>query len=99
MQYNKIKFAVGLFTIMFFVVTSAYVYLLLAEKGLFDKRYNYNFNTQSAKDFSVGMPLKFSGFNIGVIDNISLKDDGTVSIVFSVNEENKKWLNSYMDKL
>ena len=92
MQYNKIKFAVGLFTIMFFVVTSAYVYLLLAEKGLFDKRYNYNFNTQSAKDFSVGMPLKFSGFNIGVIDNISLKDDGTVSIVFSVNEENKKWI-------
>jgi len=92
MQYSKIKFAVGLFTIVFFVVVSGYIYLILKEKGTFDKRFSYNFNTESAKDFSIGMPLNFSGFNIGVIDDISLKDDGTVHMVFSVNEKNLKWL-------
>ena len=92
MQYSKIKFAVGLFTIIFVLVVSGYMYIILKEKGIFDKRYSYNFNTKSAKDFSVGMPLNFSGFNIGVIDDISLKDDGTVQMVFSVNAKNLKWL-------
>jgi len=92
MQYSKIKFAVGLFTITLFIIIFTYLYIILEEKGLFNKRYNYYFNTKSATYFNVGMPLKFSGFNIGVIDDISLKDDGTVHMIFSVDEENKKWI-------
>lgn len=93
MQYNKMKLAVGLFVVTLFIVIVASLYLLLQEKGTFDKRYNYHFNTESASSFNVGMPLKYSGFNIGVIDKISLKDDGTVHMTFSVDENNKKWIS------
>jgi len=82
------KFAVGIFVITLIVVISTFLYLLLEEKGTFDKRYSFNFDTESASSFNVGMPLKYSGFNIGTIDKISLKDDGTVHMVFSVNEDN-----------
>lgn len=93
MSYNKMKIAVGIFVLTLFIVVSTFLYFLLEEKGTFDKRYNYHFHTESANSFHVGMPLKFSGFNVGVIDKIALKDDGTVHMTFSVNEENRKWIS------
>ncbi|EQB39271.1 hypothetical protein M947_07320 [Sulfurimonas hongkongensis] len=92
MHYNKIKLAVGLFVISLLVTIFTFLYLVLENKGTFNKRFNYHFTTDSAEFFSVGMPLKFSGFSIGVIDNISLNDDGSVLITFSVDEKNRKWI-------
>ncbi|MDA3909558.1 MAG: MlaD family protein [Sulfurimonas sp.] len=92
MQYSKMKLAVGIFVITLFITIGTFLYLVLEDKGTFNKRYNYHFTTDSAAFFSVGMPLKFSGFNIGVIDNISLNDDGTVYMTFSVDETNRRWI-------
>jgi len=86
------RLAVGVFVIALLVAIVTFLYLLLDEKGTFDKRYSYGFTTSSASSFNVGMPLKYSGFNIGVIDKISLQDDGSVYMVFSVNEANRKWV-------
>lgn len=92
MPYSRMKLAVGIFVLMLFATVFFSLFLLLQEKGTFEKRYSYHFSTQSASSFNVGMPLKISGFNIGVIDNIALNDDGTVYMTFSVGEANKKWL-------
>lgn len=92
MQYNKIKFAVGLFVLSLILVVLGSLYFILNEKGFFDKKYKYFFNIKSAESFSVGMPLKFSGFSVGTIDYISLKDDGSVMISFLVDENNRKWI-------
>jgi len=86
------RLAVGVFVVTLLFAIFTFLYLLLEEKGTFDKRYSYGFNTDSASSFNVGMPLKYSGFNIGVIDKISLQDDGTVHMVFSVDEKNRKWV-------
>lgn len=86
------KFAVGLFVLTLFIAIGTFLYLLLEEKGTFEKRYSYYFETTSASSFSAGMPLKFSGFNIGVIDDIRLKDDGSVIMRFSVTQEHRKWI-------
>jgi len=92
MHYSKIKLAVGVFIIFVLITFFTFLYLVLENKGTFKKRYNYHFTTDSAAYFSVGMPLKFSGFSIGVIDNISLNDNGSVSMTFSVDEKNRKWI-------
>lgn len=92
MQYSKMKLAVGIFVITLFITIITFLYLVLEDKGTFNKRYNYHFTTDSASFFSVGMPLKFSGFDIGVIDDISLNNDGTVYMTFSVDENNRKWI-------
>ena len=92
MQYSKMKLAVGIFVITLFITITTFLYLVLEDKGTFNKRYNYHFTTDSATFFSIGMPLKFSGFNIGVIDDISLNDDGTVFMTFSVDEHNRRWM-------
>ena len=93
MQYDKMKFSVGIFVLILIIVVTTFLYFLLEEKGTFDKRYSYHFNTQSAESFSIGMPLKFSGFNIGTLDDIELLDDGSVYMTFSISEKNKKWIS------
>ncbi len=92
MQYDKMKFSVGVFVLTLIIVISTFLYFLLEEKGTFDKRYSYHFNTGSAESFSVGMPLKFSGFNIGTLDDIKLLNNGGVYMTFSVSEKNRKWI-------
>jgi len=92
MQYSKMKLSVGIFIIILFITVSSVLYFLLKEKGTFDKRYTYHFQTTSATSYKIGMPLKFSGFKIGVIDKIELKDDGNVFMTFSVNTKNRKWI-------
>jgi len=87
------KFSVGLFVITLFILLFGVIFFILKEKGTFENRYTYHFITYSAEYLDVGMPLKFSGFNIGVIDDISLNDDGSVYVSFSVNESNRKWVS------
>lgn len=92
MTYNKMKLTVGVFVIMITILMSIFIYVLLEEKGAFNKRYTFNFQTDSASSFKVGMPLKYSGFDIGVIDAMELNDDGTVRMDFSVDQKNRKWI-------
>ena len=93
MKYNTLKFIVGLFVITLFVLFFTFIFFLVKEKGVFEKRHTYHFQANSAEYIYVGMPLKFSGFNMGTIDNISLKDDGAVDILFSVRQTNRKWIS------
>ncbi|XPV67719.1 MAG: MlaD family protein [Halarcobacter sp.] len=93
MTYNNIKFKVGLFVLFLLLNLFGVVYYILVKKGTFDKRYNYSFITFSADSFTVGMPVKVSGFAIGRIDTIKLLDNGNVKFTFSVDKENQKWLS------
>lgn len=92
MTYNKMRLIVGVFVIVITILMGVFMYFLLEEKGAFNKRYSFNFETDSASSFKIGMPLKYSGFDIGVIDNMELNDDGTVRMYFSVDEINRRWI-------
>jgi len=93
MQENRMRLTVGIFIISIFFIFFGFIYLVLKEKGTFEKHYSYHFTTNSAEYFSVGTPVKFSGFKIGMIEDISLRDDGLVDMSFSVTKENKKWIS------
>ncbi len=93
MSYRRIKLAVGIFVIVLSMTMVAFSYFFLKEKGIFSKKFTYSFDVQSARFFSVGMPLQLSGFDIGVIEKIQLEDDARVKILFSVKKENLKWIN------
>lgn len=92
MTYNNIKFKVGLFVLLLLIILSSLVYYILLKKGTFDERYEYTFISYSADSFTVGMPIKVSGFAIGRLDKIQLLDNGNVKFLFSVNKENQKWI-------
>ena len=95
MHYGRMKTAVGLFVLVFFVSIAVFGYLLLDAKGVFEKHYRYYFITDSASSLSIGMPVKFSGFAIGSVEKMQLLDDGHVKTIFVVNAKNRKWINRY----
>lgn len=47
MHYNKIKFAVGIFVLSFFLVMFGVLSFILDEKGFFDKKYKYFLDRKS----------------------------------------------------
>ncbi|MBF0265952.1 MAG: MCE family protein [Gammaproteobacteria bacterium] len=92
MSYDKIKITVGLFVIGLLITLTSAIYFFLDKKGVFEESYRYHIYTDSANFFAIGMPVKFSGFDIGQVDTMSLKDDGSVHLSFAVRGENRKWI-------
>jgi len=92
MSYDKIKLTVGFFVIGLVITITTFIYVFLDKKGVFEESYYFNIYTESANFFSIGMPVKFSGFDIGKIDTISLLDDGSAHLTFVVRGDNRKWI-------
>jgi ABC-type transporter Mla subunit MlaD len=92
MANSRIKLKVGIFILLLLINIVGVVSYIFIKKGTFEKRYNYYLITYSAQSLTVGMPVKVSGFTVGRVDAIELKDNGAVKLTFSVDEENKKWV-------
>ena len=93
MSYNKMRIAVGIFTIFTIVALGATVYFVLKYKGMFEKKYSYAFYAKSVENLNVGTPIKYSGFEIGYISQINLTYAGRAFVHFVVNKEHQKWIN------
>lgn len=92
MPYHRMKFAVGIFVIVFSILVLALTYVILEKKGVFEEKLSYHFYTQSAESIHIGMPVHYSGFEIGMITNIKLTEDGDVYVLFDVKKEHAKWI-------
>jgi len=92
MTNSRLKFKVGFFIFILLINVIGVVTYIFIKKGVFEKRYNYHLITYTAEPFTVGMPVKVSGFQVGRVDTIKLEDNGAVKITFSVDKANLKWL-------
>lgn len=93
MSYNKMKVAVGIFTILFIVIFTASLLFILKEKGLFEKKYPFAFYADNASYFSLETPITYAGFKIGSIEKIGLTYDGKVFAHFTVSKQYRKLVN------
>jgi phospholipid/cholesterol/gamma-HCH transport system substrate-binding protein len=92
--YHRMKFAVGVFVIVLILLFALLIYVILQKKGVFEERVSYNFTTRSAESLSIGMPIRYSGFEIGYIDHIELTEQGAVRVFIDINKEHAKWIRS-----
>ncbi len=92
MPYHRMKLAVGIFVIVLSLLFGGLVYVILKEKGIFEKKLAFNFYTTSAESLSIGMPIRYSGFEIGAIRNIELTEQGIVYVAFDVMKDHAKWI-------
>ena len=86
------KLAVGVFVIGFSILLVAVGYVMLRKKGVFDETLPFRFYTKSAEALYIGMPVNYSGFEIGTIRNIELTDSGAVLVLFDIKKEHAKWI-------
>ena len=91
---KRVEFKVGLFIVTtVFLITSFFVYIAY-KKDVFSKVNTLAFSSKSGEGFSVGMPVVFSGFEIGKVQSLELNENGVVLIKIRIPERHIKWLRS-----
>jgi phospholipid/cholesterol/gamma-HCH transport system substrate-binding protein len=87
-------FKVGLFI----VCTAAILFLSLAYlavgKGFFENVHTFTLSSKSGDGFTEGMPVVFSGFNIGKVHALELNEKGVVLIKIKIPHRHLQWIKS-----
>src|ERR1035437_1221853 len=86
------EFKVGLFIVLTAIVILLSLLYLAYEKGFFEKVFTFTLSSKSGDGFTEGMPVVFSGFNIGKVHALELNDKGIVLIRIKIPERHVKWV-------
>lgn len=74
------------------MIIAAVVFILI-KKHAFTNHVYFTLSSVTGEGISEGMPLLFSGFEIGKVDRFALDDKGTVVVVVKVPEEHASRIN------
>ena len=85
---------VGLFIVCTAVLLAAALLYLAAGKGVFETVHTFTLSSRSGDGFTEGMPVDFSGFNIGKVQSLELDDKGIVLIKIKIPDRHVKWIRS-----
>ncbi len=94
MSYRRIALSVGIFIIITSIFVLISLFYVIDKKGVFEKQIHYKLLSANAEEIEEGMPILFSGFEIGQVDELSLYDNGEVLITIAIPERNTKWVRS-----
>jgi phospholipid/cholesterol/gamma-HCH transport system substrate-binding protein len=86
------EFKVGLFIIITTIIILAALFYLAYEKGFFANVHTFTLSSKSGDGFTEGMPVVFSGFNIGKVTELELNDKGIVLIKIKIPQRHVKWV-------
>jgi len=88
------EFKVGLFIVSTTIIILAALLYLANEKGFFAKVYTFTLSSKSGDGLTEGMPVVFSGFNIGKVSTLELDDKGLVLIKIKISQRHVKWIKA-----
>lgn len=89
---NKLHFKVGLFTAASLLLAAIFIVYLLHARGFFEKTFHLQLAAASADGVAPGVPVVFSGIEIGRVTTLGLNDSGGIIIHTEFLERNAKWL-------
>lgn len=88
------EFKVGLFIVSTTLIILAALVYLAYEKGFFARIYTFTLSSKSGDGLMEGMPVVFSGFDIGKVSDLELNDKGIVIIKIKIPEKHVKWIKA-----
>ena len=89
---NPFHFKVGLFVAFSLLLLASFLVYLLHARGFFEDTYRLKLAASTADGVAPGVPLVFSGIEIGSVSSLGLNDDGGIVIHIGLLERNAKWL-------
>lgn len=89
---NKLHFKVGLFAVASLLLAGAFVVYLLHARGFFEGTFQLQFAAASADNVAPGVPVVFSGIEIGRVTTLGLNEEGGIIIHARFLQRNAKWL-------
>ena len=91
---QNFKIRLGLFVIgglALFVLT---IFIIGKQKNLFSPVYTLSSTFSNVSGLQVGNNVRFSGINVGTVDNITIINDSTVRVDMSIKTEVKKFIKT-----
>jgi phospholipid/cholesterol/gamma-HCH transport system substrate-binding protein len=89
---NKLHFKVGLFAAASLLLAGAFMVYLLHARGFFEKTFHLQLAAASADNVAPGVPIVFSGIEIGSVTTLGLNENGGIIIHAEFLSRNAKWL-------
>jgi phospholipid/cholesterol/gamma-HCH transport system substrate-binding protein len=89
---NKLHFKVGLFAAASLLLAGIFMVYLLHARGFFEDTFRLQLAAASADGVAPGVPIVFSGIEIGRVTTLGLNDSGGIIIRAEFLERNAKWL-------
>ncbi len=89
---NKLHFKVGLFAATSLFLAAVFVVYLLHARGFFEDIFELRLAAASADGVAPGVPVVFSGIEIGRVTTLGLNENGGIVIRAEFLERNAKWL-------
>ncbi len=89
---NKLHFKVGLFAAASLLLAGAFVVYLLHARGFFEDSFHLQLAAASADGVAAGVPVVFSGIEIGRVTTLGLNEEGGIIIHATFFKHNAKWL-------
>ena len=91
---SNYKVRLGLFIIVGVVLFVLGIFIIGKQKNLFDPVFKLSANFQNVSGLQVGNMVRFSGINIGTVDNIVIINDSTVKVEMNLKEEVQQFIKS-----
>lgn len=77
---SQFKVRLGLFVVGGFLIFALAIFLIGREKNLFNPTIHLSTTFNNVSGMQVGNNIRFSGINVGTIDNITIINDSTVKV-------------------
>jgi phospholipid/cholesterol/gamma-HCH transport system substrate-binding protein len=87
---NKIK--LGIFVIVALAVLISGIYFIGERQQLFSETFQISSVFKDINGLQIGNNVRFSGINIGIVDNIEQTSDSTVRVDMVINENSKQFI-------
>ena len=88
------KVKTGILVLVGFLLLILAVYFIGQQKNLFDKTFTIQVKYKNVSGLQVGNFVRFTGINIGTVDNIKILNDSTAQVNLSVQKSVQKYIKT-----
>jgi len=91
---QKFKIRLGLFVAGGIAIFILAIFIIGKQKNLFNPVYKLTSSFYNVSGLQVGNNIRFSGINVGTVDDITIINDSTVRVEMLIRKEIKKFIKS-----
>ncbi len=91
---DQFKIRLGLFVAGGLVLFVLAIFIIGKQKNLFNPVYTLHSTFYNVSGLQIGNNIRFSGINIGTVDNIVIINDSTVNVTMSIKQEIKQFIRN-----
>jgi phospholipid/cholesterol/gamma-HCH transport system substrate-binding protein len=91
---QKFKVRLGLFIAVGLAIFVLAIFIIGKQKNLFNPVFTVSSTFYNVSGLQVGNNIRFSGINVGTVDNITIINDSTVRVFMMIRKEVKQFIKS-----